>query len=380
VADYSNPLAEYSIGLQQSAHVARDLSLAQSAETNIKVDELKRIISTVSEIISKIGESMSLTDGQLPYGHATVAPAVAGSQPTSSLLSISPLSMTSHPMDVHSNLDGQDGSRKRCASSIASGSVDRVIKAPKMEPPDDVLLASSLKPSPLPASHMFSTPAASYSAAVVVNRSLPPSAPPSRPQTPGPNANILQQSPPVLSPPSQAIDFGVPITISSQSAPSFPLGARNRSSWSDTAATLPHRHHQHSLSGTSLNTAINLHGLTMVPSSTGQPFTAPGTFGTPSVQGLTMQRPAANGGITISPPLGRMTRSGSITTPAVNPMPYGYVELPNLDSFDYMSSRTSISASAPVKVNPESDDGEETEDEYGDSMMRGGMHSHVSRL
>jgi hypothetical protein len=311
---------------------------------------------------------MSLMDGQLPYGHATVPPAVAGSQPTSLL---SHLSMTSHPMDVHSNLDIRGGSRKRCASSIASGSVYRVNKAPKMEHQDDIVHASSLKLSPLMSSHMFSTLVTSDPAAVVVNCSLCPSAPSSQPQTPA------RQSSQVLSPPSQVIGFGVPVAVSSQSAPPFSLSTRNRSS---STATLAHRLHRHSLSGTSLDTAINLHELTTVPSSTSQPFTSPGTFGTPPMQGLTMQLPGIDGVMTISLPLGRMTRLGSIATPSIKPTSFGISELPTLDSFDHVLSQTSISASALVKASQESDDGEETEDEYSDCMMEGGMHSHVSCL
>jgi len=50
-----------------------------------------------------------------------------------------------------------------------------------------------------------------------------------------------------------------------------------------------------------------------------------------------------------------------------------------MDSFDFMPPRPSGSISVPQRVTPESDDGEETEDETGDGL-KGNAHSHVGEV
>jgi hypothetical protein len=179
---------------------------------------------------------------------------------------------------------------------------------------------------------------------------------------------LLQQSPHVNSSSVPPIEFAMP----PQSVPPFPTGVRNRSSWSDIPAALPPRHHQHSRSGTSLNTSVNVHGLSgMIASTSTQPFTAPGTFSTPSVS---KQRSIPNGGHSISPPLGRITRSGSISSPAVNPLSFGFSDISSVDQ--RLPQRASAPGLVPHRVTPESDEGEETEDDILET--KASLYNHVS--
>jgi hypothetical protein len=358
-------VAGYTAGLSETAHSASEAwFVGQNAEVNYMFDDLKKRWSIITEIITKIDMSLSLKDTPPPLHHAS--PTIPAAAPTLIGMIPSP-SIESRPMDMQSNMDTSDGSRKRCASAMASGQGDRVIKAPKMEPMDDVipLTTSPSKTIPLSPPHLFAPGAVSASS--VVNRSLPPSAPPSRASTPpvtSMNVTLLQQSPHVVSP-SVPIEFAMP----SQSVPPFPTGVRNRSSWSEATATLPPRHHQHSLSGTSLNTTVNVHGLGMISSTSTQPFTAPGTYGTPSTQ-----RSIPNGGNAISPPLGRITRSGSITAPAVNTISFGFSDLSSVDQ--RVPPRASTSGLTPHRVTPDSDEGDETEDDILDTKT--GNYNHVS--
>ena len=362
--------------IAQTANSAREAcSLGQSAEANVKIDELKRAISWVSEAIAKI-ESLSLTESSPPLGITSAIFTKHSPQAVSALIGGNPVANNPHAMHGQNNLDGLDVSRKRCASSMAE-SGDRVIKAPKMEPQEDPKLTIAASPTkPLP-THIFPPPSSSLSS-TIANRSLPSSTTPSRqPSPPVMPMNLLQQ--PLSAavsftnalPPGPPIDFGLSSSVPPHSAPPFPLGARNRSSWSDTPVTLPNRHHQHSLSGTSLSAAVNFHGLAVgPPPSSSLPFTAPGTFGSPSTS-PPKQRPIANGNTSIGPPQNRIARSGSITSP-VNPLSYGFAEVPPMDPFEFSRPSTSIPASQSQRTSPESEEDDETEDDTGDMQWRCG--------
>jgi hypothetical protein len=76
-----------------------------------------------------------------------------------------------------------------------------------------------------------------------------------------------------------------------------------------------------------------------------------------------------NGG-SISPPQGRINRSGSINSPGKAPS-YGFTDVPAIDSFEYPQPSTSMSSVPISSLTPDSDDEDETEDETG-------AHSHVS--
>jgi hypothetical protein len=109
----------------------------------------------------------------------------------------------------------------------------------------------------------------------------------------------------------------------------------------------------------------------MVASTSTQPFTAPGTFGTPSVS---KQLSFPNGSHSISPPLGRITRSGSFTSPAVNPISFGFSDMSSVDQ--RLPPRASAPGLMTHRVTPDSDEGEETEDDMLETKTS--HYNHVS--
>lgn len=275
-------------------------------------------------------------------------------------------------MDMQGIVDSGEGSRKRCASSMSG---DRVIKAMKLEPQDDVPLhmgTSSANPLQLHASTYPSMPP--------FMPSNPPSAPPSRPSSAAglprhPFNPVLQQQPqsfsfqtldltsptPLHHPDYTGLPHGSASTTPTRTAgPTFPSAPVTRASWSDGSTTFPHRQHQHTTSGSSLNSGINLHGLG--PSSAPIPFTTPGTFGSAPGNQLSQQRPA-NGmnGVSISPtanrPLGRLSRSGSMNDSPSNQFAFGLSEVVQQDPYGMSYTRPTTAISTPQS--PVSSPGEE---------------------
>jgi hypothetical protein len=262
-----------------------------------------------------------------------------------------------------------------------------------MEPQDEILLPiANSAPQLLPVTHLFSAPTAALPPAAAVNHSLPPSAPSSRPPSPGMlSMGLHQQQPPARLNfshmiPSKAppIDFSLNPSFPPQSTAPFPVVTRNRSSWSEAAGAIPHRHHQHSLSGTSVGSPANMQGIPVSQPTSAPPFTAPGTFGPPTSHSPPKQRPVMIGAI--NPPAGRMTRSGSMTS--LN-LPFGYGEVPTLDSFDFTRQSTSLAVSQPQlqpqpqpqpqAMSNDSDDGDESDDD-NDSQWKSGTHGVSSLL
>lgn len=233
-------------------------------------------------------------------------------------------------MDVQGTLDAGEGSRKRCAPSLAG---DRAMKAMKMEPVDDIPLQIST--NSVNAVHLQQQTSPIYpSMPPSFSSSNPPSRPPSRPSSASMSTRqqgfVLQQqqpqhsfnfSPLDLSTTPMHPDFAAVTTRSSATTtpihatgPSFSSPPATRMPWSDGPATFPSRQHQHTNSGSSLVSAgINIPGL-----GPAIPFTAPGAFGTaptpPQRSGTGMN------GVSISPtasrPVGRLSRSGSMTSGA----------------------------------------------------------------
>ena len=162
-----------------TANQARvDCSVGQTAHAGFKIDQLKKAITLVSELIA----ATRLADGPSPPSDnpsPPQGPAARASPPNLSNSGTGPpfaplLLGDSKPQDGMSTADFE--SRKRCASSMTED--DRVPKALKMEPLDDV------SQSPL-----SSFPFSSVVGAGVVNShsvpfpSNPPSSPPSRPES-----------------------------------------------------------------------------------------------------------------------------------------------------------------------------------------------------
>jgi hypothetical protein len=167
----------------QTANQARaDCSVGQTAHAGVKVDQLKKAVALVSELIA----ATRLADGSSPPSDKSSPPVVSGTRASPPNLSGSGTGPTYVSLLPGGDTKSQDGtsapdheSRKRCASSMTEG--DRAIKAMKMEPPDD----SSQPPL---SSFPFSSGVGPGSAGIVNSHpapfsSNPPSSPPSRPDS-----------------------------------------------------------------------------------------------------------------------------------------------------------------------------------------------------
>lgn len=222
-------------------------------------------------------------------------------------LAFPPSSASSSPMDVSSHLNVSDQSRKRCASELEE---HRTVKAPKREPQDDAILLLPSVDAPLPAETSLIYPNGAplhvpTSHSAMLSQSQPSSRPPTPPNsfsTHGPFSSVN----PALNYPyvSAQPDFNAGLPPSSAS--SFPL---HHPMWNDNV--VPSRHH-HSLS------AGSLQGLTSAPSPP-VAINAMETFPVPPL--LT---PPLPGTTTVGPPIGRMSRSGSISGTFAHPFAYGY--------------------------------------------------------
>ncbi|KAH9958285.1 hypothetical protein BC827DRAFT_1344972 [Russula dissimulans] len=160
--------------IMQTANQARvDCSAGQTAHAGVKIDQLKKAITLVSELIA----ATRLADGPSPPSDKRSPPLVSGARASPPNLSRS----GAGPAFSGSDFSSQDSvgshdheSRKRCASSMNED--DRAVKAMKMEPIDDFSQPLSSFPYTPPAiapgivnSHQVAFP------------SNPPSSPPSRP-------------------------------------------------------------------------------------------------------------------------------------------------------------------------------------------------------
>ncbi|KIM87209.1 hypothetical protein PILCRDRAFT_303842 [Piloderma croceum F 1598] len=361
--------------ISKTAHSARESCImGNGATAEVRVDELRRTIALVSDLIA----ATHLVDSPPSHkrspnysgvsSNASLSPGEMGSINDHHSRNPSSFSHYSTPNELGvMDIDSGDGSRKRCASSIPG---DRVIKAMKLEPQDDVPLhmnsnsANSLH-------HHGST----YPSMPPFIPSNPPSAPPSRPSSPAglPSHHTFN---PVLQPPPQSFNFQDmnstsshftghsrgPSSTSTQKAgtagPPFPSPSVTRMSWSDGPATFPHRQHQHTASGSSLNNGVNLRGLG--PSSASIPFTAPGAFGSPPAPQISQQRQGTGmNGVSTSPaasaPLGRVSRSGSVNGSASNPFAFGLPDVLTQDTYglNYARPKTAISRPQTPVSSPE---------------------------
>ncbi|KAL4067913.1 hypothetical protein J3A83DRAFT_4097625 [Scleroderma citrinum] len=267
----------------QSASAA--CSLGQGFEAEARIDELKKTITLVSELIAatQIADPPSLSQASSPRRFSGFSPVGSTRNPTSSgSQDVSPSIVHFSPQDPgaldHLNSgDSSDLSRKRCASSIGG---DRVQKALKREPQEDTPL------------HFIPAPAT---------------------------------NPPV-----------------------FPL---NR---------------QHSFSGSSFSNAVGFHS---IPSTSATlvsiPFSSSGSFSTSPTQA----RPLA-GGAGISPPIGRVSRSGSFTNNNGNTFTFGLPEVPPASgALDFLNAPPALPVAAVQNAHSptSSQEGEyENDSDYAD--------------
>lgn len=357
--------------ISKQATSARDAcAVGNGNAAELRIDELKRTIALVADLLAatKLADSpphntppsYSAMNSSANHSHTELG---SGNMRQEHHVIALP-AYTSHlaHKDMQGVLDSGDGSRKRCASSMAG---DRVIKSMKLEPQEDV-------PLHIPqtsASTLHLHQSTSYPTMPPFIPSNPSSSSPSRPVSPvGLSSHTF---PPVLQPQPHAFTYGdLDLTSSaalSQSeysstsstpthtAPVFPPPPVNRMSWSDGPATFQ-RHH-HTSSGSSL---VGLHGLGL--SSSAIPFTAPGAFGSAPNAHLSQQR-AGNGtnGVPISPsssrPIGRLSRSGSVSGGSGNPFAFNHPEHHTQEPYasSYARSTTTISAPETPVSSPEAE-------------------------
>lgn len=320
--------------------------MADAAVAHDKVDELKQRISQVSKMLDLL--TVSSPDPGIPPSFVSLPVVPSVSIPETQTLGYQPMTAPLlPPLDMANQLSISDQSRKRCASELEE---HRTVKALKMEPQDDFPL-SMPPPASLPdTSPIYSPNAVSLSTTTHPLNVTSQSQPPSRPPTPSKAfANIsfspIKQQPlaptfPPYMPSSQAISFSstLPAPVVG-SSPTFP---GLQSAWSDTVIPTSTRHH-HSLSAGSINKPMQ--SLPSVLSGSIETFPAPIQMPPQSISTITSQS-------TMSTPIGRMSRSGSISgTSYPNAFNYGYMETvseaghPNWSG---MSIRRPSTTSVPV--------------------------------
>jgi hypothetical protein len=242
--------------VQQSVFSAREAcSMGQPTEANQRVEELQRTVQAVADLLAS---TRMVEDGPVPSPNANRT--TTGYSPPDY-----PPPGASESMDYDHNVLDQnaDPSRKRCASSLG---LERVIKAPKLEPLDEPPL-HSIQPSigvaplhPPPTVPSVVNPGLNPVSASAFPSyglphplpdpvsSLPPSQPASRPPSAGSSRSALISAghvpPPLVL--NQAGGSGLP-----------PAPFSSPPAWADTRAPFPTRsHHQHSHSGSSIHSII----------------------------------------------------------------------------------------------------------------------------
>lgn len=370
------------------------MSTGQMVDAQNMVDALKKNVLLVADLIATLhlGDSsapLSPTPRSIPSGPRIdlSSQSLLNQQPP-----FSPTPSTA-PTEPHLVPDSSDMSRKRCASSVAN---DRVVKALKLEPQEDIPLQSLpivIPIQPLAPSFPFSSASMT---SIVEQASLPPSVPASRPQTPPrlshSSLNLLQdlQHPnasihtPLHYPPHtieslQSIPHSVPdfVNVSSAqiSAPTpvsagFASAPLTSSTWPDSRQGFPR--HQHTLSGGPVMAGVPHPGLTVAPggpsnlqySPSQVVYTSPTRTAHPSqpLPNTVSNSAAAFVGM-------RSSRSSSIS----HPNPFAYSPEAAASVFEAMHSRPSTSGI--YSTAPSSPDYEDDADGEGDSDEEGNYQS-----
>ena len=348
----------------QSASAA--CSLGQGLEANARIDELRKTIALVSELIaatqiadppppsrrSSPRRFSAISGLSIPLSNASRHPPVTTDTGQTNLHFSSALADLS-VLDSQIISDTSDLSRKRCASSMAG---DRVIKALKMEPQEDAL---HIMPQPVATPPSFPPSTVASLVPFAPPNPEPASRPTSSAGLPQTAFNVLAQTPPL-----PGMTFPTPATSASATSPDFvsasPLSSTVvhqshfppsvRSTWSDGTTTISQRTHQHSLSSSSLTTGISFQSISNTNTGLSPlPFSSTGSFATAS----SLSRPVTVGGAGISPPIGRVSRSGSFTNN--NTFAFGLPEVPPVTgALDFLQPSLSTSATKLVAHSPTS--------------------------
>ncbi|KAI0321664.1 hypothetical protein OF83DRAFT_1168298 [Amylostereum chailletii] len=383
--------------IMHTANSARQAcSLGHSATAGVKIDELKKTIALVSELIA----ATRLVDGPSPPSD-TVSPVRA-----------SPPRLSRHGQGSHfqqmvqqkgqPNLDsqaldsgtsgspGDTESRKRCASNIGE---DRVLKALKLEPQED---QSMLPPIPSASSFTFTMPPSgslSPSAGIdpqVISAFPSTSASQSRPASSHgtsfqqqlnlfhpsnltPPATIgFQGGPPMPPAPLNLVSTSSRASIDFSPPSSAPATHTNMpghitayghppEAWAQQAPAFTRHQHHHSLSG-DLNGNVEIQNLIMTGSSS-FPSSAPFTPASSSLA------PSASAPASIGHPPPRMSRSNSLSASQADPFAYAVAPSVIEEHVEYQHSRP------PTAISPEHSpptDGDDDQDsDTGSPPSRG---------
>jgi hypothetical protein len=207
------------------------------------------------------------------------------------------------PVENANHLTISDQSRKRCASELEE---HRSVKALKREPQEDIPLSIPIV-EPIPPSDPFPVPLP-HPLTVLSQSSRPPS-PSSMFSHHGPFSSTNQQQPPNF--PTFIPSATAGLDLTTNISPPLVAGAEStfpplQSSWSDPV--VPTTRHQHSLSAGSI---------------VGPPALASNSLDAFSAQMQPIPQPLASNSA-IGPPVGRMSRSGSINGPPPFPNSFNY--------------------------------------------------------
>lgn len=229
-----------------------------------------------------------------------------------------------------------------------------------MEPQEDILHIMSQPVATAP-----SFPPTAVPSLVPFVPANPPPEPASRPTS---SAGLAQAAFNVLSttPAVPVMAFSTPATLAPTTSADFVSASSTvvhpghfppsvRNSWSDGTASIPPRTHQHSLSASSLTSGISFQSIPSTSAGLSPlPFSSTGTFATAS----THSRPVTVGGAGISPPIGRVSRSGSFTNN--NNFAFGLPEVPPVTgALDFLHPSLSISMANLAAHSPTSSQEEE---------------------
>ncbi|TFK42425.1 hypothetical protein BDQ12DRAFT_676183 [Crucibulum laeve] len=274
-------------------------------EANYKVDQLKERISHVSRMITLM--SLGSNDYSSSFSSQQAPVPIAEPHPIAGFSSVG--SSSALPVDLSGHLNVADHSRKRCASVLEE---QRTVKAPKREPQEDPPLTFSAIDTPVPLPVETSSLFAGVPLPNTATRPLVvPSQPPSRPPSPPPPSTFrdpfgtVKQQTPVVSNFSQFIPTApVPLDFTSSippplatASPTFPA---LHTAWTDTV--IPTSRHHHSSSLGSINSPLS--GLPILSSAD--------AFPSPTIPQMPSQAIPITSVASVSQPIGRMSRSGSI--------------------------------------------------------------------
>lgn len=283
-------------------------------------------ISHLNERISQVTQrfaglvSISSALASTTYSAPLHSPGILALEQKENPLNFPPVTTSpTSSMDLSEFLSIPDQSRKRCASELEE---HRSVKAPKMEPQDDVPLSTPFVDTPLTTEISSQFPVTRITLPVVPIQPHSTSTQPSSRATTPPSSfsphgpfSMAESNYAFSAAISQSVDFNpkVPPPLNNISS-HFP---GIHSSWSDPV--LPTRHH-HSLSAGAIN------GPHLPSSNPAVSGGMPEQFPTPPSHQIPLQPLPSAAPNAISPPIGRMSRSGSINGSFPNSYGFGYIE------------------------------------------------------